>query len=73
MEKKQEKKIVYLPYARDVAEKIEHLCHSIDPSIHTVFKSSNTLRQSLVHVKTPVTAIEESSIVFHAKTVSTFI
>ena len=63
-EKKQEKKILYLPYVRGVADKIEHLCHTIDPSIQPVFKSSSTLCQSLVHVKTPVTTERNTVVVY---------
>ena len=37
---------------------------SIDPSIQPVFKSSNKLHQSLVHVKTPVTTERKRRVVY---------
>ena len=43
------KKVLYLPYVRDISERIQQVCRPV--GISTVFKSSNTLRQSLVRVK----------------------
>ena len=40
---------MYMPYIKGVSEKIERVCHEL--GIRAVFKSGNTLRQSLVRVK----------------------
>ena len=42
-------KVLYLPYIRGVSERIERGCRNL--GVRTVFKSRNTLRQTLMNVK----------------------
>ena len=56
------KKVLYLPYVRDISERIQQVCRPL--GISTVFKSSNTLRQSLVRVKNRTPPEKRKSVVY---------
>ena len=45
----EEKKLLFLPYAKGLSERIDRVCYKL--GIRAVFKSGNTLRQSLMRVK----------------------
>ena len=48
-EEESKPKVLYLPYVRGVSERIERRCRNL--GVRTVFKSHNTLRQTLMNVK----------------------
>ena len=56
------KKVLYLPYVRDISERIQQVCRPL--GISTVFKSSSTLRQSLVRVKNRIPPEKRKGVVY---------
>ena len=48
-EEESKPKVLHLPYIRGVSERIERGCRNL--GVRTVFKSGNTLRQTLMNVK----------------------
>ena len=55
-------KVLSLPYVQGLSQKIEKICHPL--GIKTIFKSSNTLRQSLVHVKNSIPDEKKKGVVY---------
>ena len=58
----EEPKVLCLPYVRRLSEKLEKVCAPL--GIKAVFKPSNTLRQSLVHVKKRLPEEKKRSVVY---------
>ena len=58
----EEPKVLCLPYVRRLSEKIEKVCAPL--GIKAVFKPSNTLRQSPVHVKNRLPEEKKRSVVY---------
>ena len=58
----EEPKVLRLPYVRRLSEKLEKVCAPL--GIKAVFKPSNTLRQSLVHVKKRLPEEKKRSVVY---------
>ena len=58
----EEPKVLCLPYVRWLSEKLEKVCAPL--GIKAVFKPSNTLRQSLVHVKKRLPEEKKRSVVY---------
>ena len=55
-------KVIFLPYVHSLSQKIEKICRPL--GIKTIFKSSNTLRQSLVHVKNSIPDERKKGVVY---------
>ena len=55
-------KVIFLPYVHGLSQKIENICRRL--GIKTIFKSSNTLRQSLVHVKNSIPEEKKKGVVY---------
>ena len=55
-------KVPFLPYVQGLSQKIEKICRPL--GIKTIFKSSNTLRQSLVHVKNSIPDEKKKGVVY---------
>ena len=58
----EEPKVLCLPYIRWISEQLEKVCAPL--GIKAVFKPSNTLRQSLVHVKKRLPEEKKRSVVY---------
>ena len=55
-------KVLFLPYIQGLSQKIEKICRPL--GIKTIFESSNTLRQSLVHVKNSIPDEKKKGVVY---------
>ena len=58
----EETKVLCLPYVRQLSEKLEKVCAPL--GIKAVFKPSNTLRQSMVHLKNRLPEEKKRSVVY---------
>ena len=55
-------KLLYLPYVERISEHIQRVCRKI--GVKTVFKSSSTLRESLMKVKSPRPQLMKKGVVY---------